>query len=70
MRTKTNLLIEHCGHCPEDYARWVRRFPEESEETHKLRLEKAARDGLENMKDDELTPVGQAQKRKMFLNHE
>lgn len=66
-KSHTRRLVEHCGHCPEDYVKWVKRFPEDSDESYQARLEKAADVGMEGMEDEELTPVGMARKRIVFL---
>jgi len=65
--SKTRRLVEHCGHCPEDYAKWVKRFPEDDDVSYQARLEKAADVGMEGMEDEELTPLGLARKRIVFL---
>lgn len=57
---------EHCGHCPEDFAKWVKRFPEDDDASYQARLEKAANVGFEGLEDEELTPAGIARKRAVY----
>jgi hypothetical protein len=58
--------VEHCGHCPEDFVKWVKRFPEDDDASYQARLEKAADVGFEGLEDEELTPAGLQRKRAVW----